>query len=112
MSYWVLALIAVSAGVLFGSLPPPSWPWRRPNPVRRTIGFVLALGVLVLLVGAHRLGWDEGRRATGGLFAGVGLLIAAQVWLAPDSPTWTRLAAVLGYGWWLYFLYARYFAAS
>lgn len=111
MSYWLLVLLAVAAGVLLGSVS-LSWPWRRPHPVRRTIGFMLGIAVPVLLVGTHLLGCDEGRQATGSIFAGVGLLIAAQVWLAPGLPTWTRLAGVLGYGWWLYFLYGRYFAAS
>ena len=72
---------------------------------------MLALATLVLLVGTHLLGWDEGRQATGGIFAAAGLLIVAQIWLAPDVPTWTRLPGVLGYGWWMYFLYGRYFAA-
>jgi hypothetical protein len=109
MSYWILALLAASAGALFGLARPEYLPWRRPHPVRGTIGFALNIATLLLLVGGYLLRWDEAPLAralltpvvgatSGWLFPVVGVLVVlVAVWLTPGRSIWTRLALTLAF---------------
>lgn len=109
MSYWVLALLAVAAGALFGALP-PNWPWQRPHPVRGTVSFILPLvGFLVLLVGHFRR-WDENGLGRWVMLVGIALPVLIAEWIAPRQRIWDRLA-VTGFVIWIahaWFTHASY----
>jgi len=107
MSYLVLVLLAIAAGLLFGGIP-LAWPWERPHPVRTTTAMALFLLGGAILIVAHLFGWDDTHVANLILLAVVGALFVGGVCVPPNRPGWTVGMYVLGYGWWLYHLYGQY----
>ena len=108
MTYWVLILLAVAAGLLLGAAP-LAWPWYGPHPVRSTIAMALLVLGLVVLVGSHLLGWDAGRVADTGIHVGVSVAIVAAAWVAPNRRSWEPWLVSLAAGSFLYLhLYGRH----
>lgn len=88
MTYLVLILLAVAAGLLLGSVPALDWPWRRRHPVRSTLAAALPVLGIAVVMSAHLLGWDDGRLANLGIWTGACLMTLVSVWLAPNRPAW------------------------
>ncbi len=113
MTYLEIAFVVASAAASIGAVSARP-PWRRPHPVRGTIGLGLSVGAFVILVGAVLLEIPEGRAARGLVLAAVGALTAAAVLVAPatpDQPAWGRWAFLAALGWLMYHVPAVHFAA-
>ena len=96
MPYWVLVVLAVSAGLLFGAAR-PAWPWRQRHPVRRTVLLVIPVASLTFLVVTKGVvGWPQSHTGTRWLLAGIWLVNFPGLLLGPKS-AWERWASVLLY---------------
>ncbi len=101
-----LALLAFTAGVFFGAVP-PEWPWRRPQPVRGTLSFGLLIAALVLLVASRALPWDYTPLARSPYFASVGSMTLVAVWIAPRPAVWSRLTFTFAWAWLAFKVYGH-----